>query len=98
MCGAAGLLLAWAGQIWPLVLWACKGHDATQQLLLGSGKLQGLFALAAEEVLGLVNTRGDPVPQSDMVRMPGAWCAACRLLGTQQLVVLVVWHHSLETW
>jgi hypothetical protein len=50
MCSAAGPLPN-CFDSWPLVVRACEGHEDTQRALLGSSRLQELFASSAEVVL-----------------------------------------------
>jgi hypothetical protein len=61
---------------WPLIVRACEGHEGlnedTLRVLLGSGKLQHMFAQSAEMVLAYAeDSRGDQVLH-DVVR---ALCA-----------------------
>jgi hypothetical protein len=53
---------------WPLVMWACKGQEGTQEALLGSSRLRELFETSAAEVLEVTSGRSDESLPPDMVR------------------------------
>jgi hypothetical protein len=54
---------------WPLVVWACTGQEGTQQVLLGGGGLQEVFAQMAGEVLEVSNVAGDLQNKARCVRV-----------------------------